>query len=242
MLVARTRCLAVNTVRTLSCSFNLTQFKRTNNARTYSSASSSFDLAINQPVSFAFSDTASTLLCDLHQLSGQNWYVDIIIATCALKTFVTLPLTIWREKQLYKYNRSQLDLFGFTEMKLKELKPLLDTGEISRTKAMVEFRNKKKVEKFKLIQKYNCHPGKRIVSIIGESVPYVSFFFALKNLCLLSSEHLEQMMVQGTFWFPNLVSPDVYYGLPVLVGLTMLANSEVKNEIELIKILTLNSD
>lgn len=183
---------------------------------------------IHSPLIFSLEQS----LINFHQLSGLNWWLDVVLVTCGLKMFMTLPLNVWREKQISKRTLVDMKLHNLVSKKLVELKPQVQSGLITKHKAWVVVKNETDVEKKRLIQEYNCHGGRRAISVIAEIAAYICYFLTLRNLCcvypssVMFSSH--EMTTQGAFWFTNLLQADPSFILPLTVGLVTLANSEVR--------------
>lgn len=186
---------------------------------------------INTPVDSSLIFAAEDALINLHQLLGQSWTVDVVLVTMALKMCMTLPLNVWREKQINKRSLVELQLHDLKARRLIDLKPQVQSGLLTKYKAWTLLRTEMDKEKERLIKKYNCHTGRRVISIFAEISAYITYFFTLRNLTCVYPQSVvmasHEMSTQGVLWFENLLVPDAYYVLPVAVGAVMLFNSEV---------------
>ncbi|KAH9505270.1 Cytochrome c oxidase assembly protein cox18, mitochondrial [Bulinus truncatus] len=195
-----------------------------------------FNTPTSQPV---FSDFptikgAEKLIQCLHDFTGLQWWLTIIVSAFLMRVVLMIPLTIQTQQNQTKLLRLAPEV--------KEKSAAL-RAEVAR--AMVQFgwdkaRAKKEYEKNiarilrEMYIRDNCHPMKN-VAIFWVQIPvFISLSYALRNMVMRAgNENLENhaafsnMTNEGLAWFPDLLATDVTWILPILVGAVTLFNIEM---------------
>ncbi|KAL3875623.1 hypothetical protein ACJMK2_033555 [Sinanodonta woodiana] len=148
------------------------------------------------------------------------------------QAFVTLPLSIYSRKMIFKY----LHLHGTV---LKQMAERLNV-EVNMARKQFGFDEKEakymfaaQMNKLKkdLYIKHNCHPFKATAVVWFQLPVWICLSLSLRNLSgasLLEAGHIHpDMMHGGLLWFSDLTQFDPTYIVPAIAFLLYLANIEM---------------
>lgn len=163
-----------------------------------------------------------------HELLGCHWLTDIIATTFIIRTVVSLPLSIWREKIIVRYGAVKIAMYHYSKQLNEEVIEEQKIGAMNKEIAKRTFFSMVNAEKERLIVKHKCHPLRAIIAG-GLDIPiWVLYFLALRNLAVgfpkeeLNEVARQQMSTDGALWFTDLTIADPYYILPVAVTMVHL--------------------
>lgn len=168
-----------------------------------------------------------------------SWSLEILVCTLAARALVSVPCLTYTRKLFAKYALVTHPIIQ-QEMKFKaEMAEKLAAGSMPpqmvhdlRFKGIQLLRGASK----EAIQKSNVHPGKGIIVIGMESVFWVSYAVALRNIVSgypaeLAASAQADMSSQGILWFKDLTLPDPYCILPVTAAIILLSSVQVRTNI-----------
>ncbi|VVT54579.1 uncharacterized protein SAPINGB_P004146 [Magnusiomyces paraingens] len=198
--------------------------------RFHASATRQFDLgALLEPVHSAVQAAQA--------YSGLSWHYMIPLATLAVRATTTLPVAIANRKRAQKQAELQPVLSAMTPILRARL--AMASGKNSRGVTLTseqisvlatKERRRRRVE---LFRKYRCQAWKSIVLLPAVQMPlWIALSLVFRSMCgwsgsIGSSIPLEQAFNSDAFlWCTDLVSPDPYGALPILVGILGMANIE----------------
>lgn len=213
------------------------------NQRRNLSIDSFAQVAISLNKTFAnsiFTDYIQKSLISIHDATGLPWYLEICLASVILRG-TSLGFLISERKQSSIYER-----FFIPEMKTK-LEQIRETSKRklqlrelrSEKQAKVWFNQERNKAKKELYQKYNCHPGRKVITVLSNFPIWLLASFSIGNLCARNLNIIEKQSVmsnilhaspqvssEGCLWFQNLSLPDPYYILPILLSLSLYTSIE----------------
>lgn len=176
------------------------------------------------------------VLVSFHETYGAgNWAVDIIASTVMLKVIFSLPLMSWRTNIFLSYARmmkriqdeSNLDLGVRVRRREVDLGDPADRRRALRR--MWRMVNEKKREE---VLRTNGSPLRGFIVTGLEGGIYVTFFLAVKNLCLGVPDTralFAQSELENTsfLWLSDLTSADPYHIFPLLAFMSCITTTEV---------------
>lgn len=147
-------------------------------------------------------------LIELHDASGLPWWATIIVSTFALRTAVTLPLAVYQNRNMAKFEKvATIDLpeiskqlkqetaiavrkFNWTEEEArKAFTASVGRGigmDLSSAHGIIKFNLLQlRVQYSKLIIKENCHPAKSMVILLGQIPLWIIQSMSIRNLISL---------------------------------------------------------
>ncbi|KAG8454219.1 hypothetical protein GDO86_000744 [Hymenochirus boettgeri] len=185
-------------------------------------------LAVSAPVQLA----ESTLI-SLYETSGLPWWANIICATIALRTTVTLPLSIYQMYILAKVENLQPEIEAL--MKRLRYEVSVYGKEHGWTDKVARFHFRKNMRRIisELYVRDNCHPFKASLLIWIQIPMWIFVSLALRNISLgrtdnSAGEDVQKQLAEGgLLWFPDLTIPDSTWILPVSLGVLNLLIVEI---------------
>ncbi|KAI8436892.1 hypothetical protein MSG28_010330 [Choristoneura fumiferana] len=170
----------------------------------------------------------------VHDTTGLPWWATIITSTVLLRSFMTLPLTIYTNLILAKVENISLELKDLVEELKRETAMAKKMYKLTNKQAIILYKRSLKKQWRSLIVRDNCHPLKASLVMWVQIPIWVCMSFALRNLVNCPSGDpaalvtLMELAAGGIGWIPNLTEPDHSYILPVAFGMTNLAVIEIQ--------------
>lgn len=144
----------------------------------------------------------------MHNFTGFNWWASIIVTTLLIRT-ATVPLLINQLK-----STSKLTLM---RPRLEEIKQDMQDKAMD---PMAVADGQKQMQN--LFKEYGVHPLTPLKGLFIQGPVFISFFLAISNM----AEKVPSFKNGGAFWFTDLSTPDSFYILPILTGLSFLITVE----------------
>ncbi|XP_030044583.1 cytochrome c oxidase assembly protein COX18, mitochondrial [Microcaecilia unicolor] len=176
---------------------------------------------------------AENMLTSLQEVSGLPWWANIICATVALRTAITLPLAIYQMYIIAKVENLQPEIENLVKQLQFEVSVYGKQKGWSERVARFHFRKNLKRIISGLYVRDNCHPFKASLLMWIQIPMWVFMSVALRNLSVgtLHSGDVyavyTQMVAGGALWFPDLTLPDSTWILPISLGLLNLLIVEI---------------
>ena len=180
------------------------------------------------------------LMNSLHGSTGLPWVCILPITALAIRTTFVVPLNIWSRINLKRLSEIQPLLLSWMPKIQKDVyrsNPLLGKGAYLR---MVKQEHKKKTVEIR--KRFGISMWSAYVPLLQLPI-FLVFIETIRQMCSMSSgllgllaswisgeEYHSTISVQasladeGALWFPNLLSPDPYYVLPVVLSGLLYAN------------------
>ncbi|XP_029448159.1 cytochrome c oxidase assembly protein COX18, mitochondrial [Rhinatrema bivittatum] len=179
---------------------------------------------------------AENLLIGLQEASGLPWWANIICATVALRTAITLPLAAYQLYIIAKVENLQPEIESLAKRLRYEVSVYGKQKGWSEGVARFHFRKNLKRIISGLYVRDNCHPFKASLLMWIQIPMWVFISVALRNLSVtafdsgpegaVNAAH-KQLVDGGVLWFPDLTLPDATWMLPVSLGLINLLIVEI---------------
>lgn len=144
----------------------------------------------------------------VHSFSGFNWWASIALTTILIRG-ATVPLLVNQLKATVKLNAMRPEM--------EELKEKMQNSVDPAT--MMESNKKMKA----LFKKHGVTPFTPLKGLLIQGPVFISFFFAISNMV----EKVPSFKSGGAYWFTDLTTPDPFYALPILTGLSFLVTVEL---------------
>ena len=177
-------------------------------------------------------------LISVHDATGMPWWLEICLTTVVLR-IVLLPLVYTEKKESIKRDtiivpqiKKKMDVIREATRRKLQLRELR-----SDMQAKQWFNEESKKFRKELYLKYNAHPGRRLILILGHFPVWVLTSFSIGHLCSQNLHYIDQTSIrenilhalpqvgqEGTAWFPNLMLPDPMHILPVLLMASMVTS------------------
>ncbi|KAE8630938.1 hypothetical protein XENTR_v10001022 [Xenopus tropicalis] len=176
---------------------------------------------------------AESLLISLHETSGMPWWANIVCATVALRTTVTLPLSVYQMYILAKVENLQPEIDALAKQLRYEVSVYGKQHGWTDKVARFQFRKNLRRIISGLYVRDNCHPFKASLLIWIQIPMWIFVSIALRNISLNRADSAtgdavqKQLTEGGLLWFPDLTMPDSTWILPVTLGLLNLLIVEV---------------
>lgn len=177
-------------------------------------------------------------LLQCHEVCG-SWSLEIFACTLAARALVSVPSMTYTRKLFATYALVTHPL-RVHEVKFKaEMAEKLAAGSLPpqmvrdlRYKGIKLLRGTNK----EVIEKMNVHPGKGLVVIGLETVFWLSYAVALRNIVSgypdeLAASAKTDMSSQGILWFQDMTVPDPYCILPITASIVLLSSVQVRSYI-----------
>ncbi|KAM4809862.1 cytochrome c oxidase assembly protein COX18, mitochondrial [Rhinophrynus dorsalis] len=171
---------------------------------------------------------AESLLITLQESSGMPWWANIVCATLALRTTVTLPLSVYQMYILAKVENLQPEIETLAKRLRYEVSVYGKQHGWSDKVAKFQFKKNLKRIISGLYVRDNCHPFKASLLIWIQIPMWIVVSLALRNFSAVTTDTTAGESVQkqlaegGALWFPDLTLPDSTWILPVSLGLVNL--------------------
>ncbi|KAL1139367.1 hypothetical protein AAG570_006351 [Ranatra chinensis] len=222
-----------NTILNINrCNLNGYRYISTEGASNYTDAWPVFNyISQSSPVAIT-----KELIINVHDISGLPWWATIMLITFSLRTFLTLPLTIYQTYILAKVeNIALLEMPDHAKRIKKETDAKVRQLKWDKREATLYYKTSLKKQWNTLIVRDNCHPFKATITLWFQIPTWIFFSAALRNLAyMLPVKTAEaqiaylQLCVGGFMWIPNLTQPDGTLILPFVLGLSNLAIIEIQ--------------
>uniref|UniRef100_A0A8C5LND9 Cytochrome c oxidase assembly factor COX18 n=1 Tax=Leptobrachium leishanense TaxID=445787 RepID=A0A8C5LND9_9ANUR len=210
--------------RTIAFSFSLSASSSKDANSGYSLYES---LADSAPVHLA-----ENVLITLQEASGLPWWANIICTTIALRTAVTLPLSVYQMHIFAKVENLQPEIEQLAQRLRYEVSVYGKQKGWNDKTAKFYFRKNLKRIISELYVRDNCHPVKASLLIWIQIPMWIFVSVALRNISFATAsgtgEALQRQLSNGgALWFPDLTIPDSTWILPVSLGITNLLILEI---------------
>ncbi|KAM4709852.1 cytochrome c oxidase assembly protein COX18, mitochondrial [Discoglossus pictus] len=172
---------------------------------------------------------AENMLLTLQETSGLPWWANIVCATVALRTAVTLPLSVYQMYIIAKVENLQPEIESLAKRLRYEVSVYGKQHGWSDKVAKFHFRKNLKRIVSGLYVRDNCHPFKASLLIWIQIPMWICVSFALRNFSLVGTDEAVQRQLEdgGALWFPDLTVPDATWILPVSLGIINLVIVEI---------------
>lgn len=171
------------------------------------------------------------LLVFSQQATGLPWWASIIGTTLALRTAITLPLTVYQNIIIAKVEALQKEIAELARRLSYEIS--VKAKEKGWSEKTCRFHFKKNLRRIvsELYVRDNCHPFKASLLIWVQLPMWVCLSLALRNLSMgmghVSIGLQQELAAGGALWFSNLTLPDTTWIIPVSLGLINLLITEI---------------
>ncbi|KAM9330522.1 cytochrome c oxidase assembly protein COX18, mitochondrial [Gastrophryne carolinensis] len=171
---------------------------------------------------------AENLLISLHQATGLPWWVNIVCATIALRTAVTLPLSVYQMYILAKVENLQSEIETLAKQLRYEVTVYGKQHGWNEKVAKFHFRKNLKRIITELYVRDNCHPFKASLVMWIQIPMWIFVSLALRNFSFSTSGSsaglaiYSQLQEGGALWFPDLTATDTTWILPISLGIINL--------------------
>lgn len=173
-------------------------------------------------------------LVTLHDVTGLPWWATILVSTVAARGLITLPLGLYQNYILAKFENLRPEMDAVVVDIKKEMGAAVRKYQWDEKRAKRVFTKAVKTQMSELIAKHNCHPLKAGLVLWFQFPFWIGLSMSLRNLswALPARDAAAQlvrlqMAVGGVMWFPNLAAADPTLVLPVLFALCNLCAIEV---------------
>lgn len=178
-------------------------------------------------------------LISVHDLTGLPWWATIILSTFALRTLITLPLTVYQYKIMGRLEKIGHEFPSVLEELKKETAYAVKKFGWNEQQAKVMFSHSARKQWNNLVIRENCHPAKTAVTMWVQLPLWVIQSVAIRNIvyCLPNPDSLEakltfaELTVGGFGWIPNLTEVDASWILPVTLGLVNLCVIQIQTSL-----------
>lgn len=175
-------------------------------------------------------------LINVHDLTGLPWWATIILSTFALRTLITLPLTVYQYKIMGRLEKIGQEFPAILAELKKETGYAIKKFNWTEQQAKVMFAHSARKQWNKLVVRDNCHPAKTAITMWVQLPLWIIQSVAIRNIvyCLPDSNSLEakvvlsELTVGGFGWIPNLTEVDASWILPVTLGVVNLVVIQVQ--------------
>ncbi|XP_063703994.1 cytochrome c oxidase assembly protein COX18, mitochondrial [Culicoides brevitarsis] len=175
-------------------------------------------------------------LTAVHDISGLPWWATIAVSTFALRTVITLPLTVYEYKIISRIEKIRKEYPAIIEELKRETAIAKNQFKWTDDQAKRMFMHSAAKQWNNLVVRENCHPAKTKITILFQLPFWITTSVAIRNLvyCLPNPNLLEAKMAfmdlctGGFLWIPNLTVPDESWILPVALGLVNFTNMKIQ--------------
>ncbi|XP_049831650.1 cytochrome c oxidase assembly protein COX18, mitochondrial [Schistocerca gregaria] len=186
-------------------------------------------LSESSPVLFAQEN-----LVFLHDLTCLPWWATIISSTIILRTAVTLPLAVYQNHVLARYENILQEMPAIVKELKAETAYAVKKFQWTEKQARVVYNRSLRKQLKKLIIRDNCHPAKASLLVWVQIPMWICLSASLRNLVYMLPQHsvgaeinFVQLTKEGLLWFSDLTLPDSTFILPLIFGITNLAIIEI---------------
>ncbi|CAN2388988.1 membrane insertase activity [Pristimantis euphronides] len=171
---------------------------------------------------------AESALLSIQDTTGLPWWGTIMCTTVALRTAVTLPLSVYQMHVFCKLEKLQTEIQNLAKELRYEVAVYGKQQGWSDKVAKFHFRKNMKRLIKELYIRDNCHPFKASLIMWIQIPMWIFMSLALRNFSFNTSgsdtDSLvhEQLKNGGTLWFADLTMPDSTWILPVFLGVLNL--------------------
>ncbi|XP_053317616.1 cytochrome c oxidase assembly protein COX18, mitochondrial [Spea bombifrons] len=176
---------------------------------------------------------AESLLTGLQEVTGLPWWANIICTTVALRTAVTLPLSVYQMYIMSKVENLQPEIEQLTKRLRYEVSVYgKQHGWNDRVAKFYFTKNLKRIIS-ELYVRDNCHPFKASLLIWIQIPMWIFVSIALRNISFATPASSvgdavqKQLAEGGALWFPDLTLPDSTWIIPISLGIINLVIVEM---------------
>ena len=185
----------------------------TTNSSTISSESLSMEnIEVFHPTWYNPVDHLINLLNFLDSLHDLPFALTVIGTTAAIR-ITMFPLFVKAQQNASRIAHMRPEMEALQARHMKVMGSMTPEKQLQFNQEMVA-----------LYKKYDCNPLKAIVVPLAQAPVLMSMFFGLQKMPTYFPELFAN---GGLFWFPDLAIPDPIYALPIIAGITFLANIEI---------------
>lgn len=198
----------------------------------HATSSNSFDFSL-----VPLLETVHTAVQSVHDVSGLSWVWIIPLSTFAVRTFTTLPVAILNRRRTQRQAELQPLLGAMTPImktKLAKVSKAQSNArgvDLTAQQIQVLVTKERRNKRVELFRRHKCQSWKSIVLLPSVQLPlWISLSMVFRAMCGWSNftaiPQEPQFTIDSFLWMTNLVEPDPYGVLPLLVGAIGLANVE----------------
>uniref|UniRef100_A0A8D0GTF8 Cytochrome c oxidase assembly factor COX18 n=1 Tax=Sphenodon punctatus TaxID=8508 RepID=A0A8D0GTF8_SPHPU len=164
-------------------------------------------------------------LLALHGLTGLPWWANIVCASAALRTGLTLPLAVHQAHLFAKLENLKPEMENLAKVLRYEVSVCGKQMGWSEKAARLHFKKNMRRIVSELYVRDNCHPFKATLLMWVQIPVWIFVSVALRNFsvgatCFPTIQ--DQLSTGGILWFTDLTMPDTTWILPISVGLLNL--------------------
>eukprot|EP00977_Amphora_coffeiformis_P012728 scaffold3224_cov158-Amphora_coffeaeformis.AAC.17 len=163
------------------------------------------------PTWYNFADQAVVAVQSFHDLSGLEYGWSIVGVTLIMRLGL-FPLMVMAQRTSSR--------MAHVQPELNQMKARYEALGTPSRQDQQQFGNKVR----NLFKRYDVNPIKAMVAPIVQLPLFMGMFFGLQKIDRI---YPEELATGGILWFPDLTTPDPYYALPILSGVTMLGMMEL---------------
>ncbi|PIK48272.1 putative mitochondrial inner membrane protein COX18 [Apostichopus japonicus] len=169
-------------------------------------------------------------------LTGFHWAGSIAVTTFALRFVLTFPLSVYAQNIRGKVEGFQPEIVARSRYIFSQrFRHRMKEEKWSEKRAQRVFLGLVRLQAKEIYVRENCHPAKGSVLLLVQLPLWITMSLALRNMSgafsgrfFTDPEYLvSEFATDGALWFHNLMIPDPYLVLPVLVGVLNLINIEM---------------
>lgn len=169
----------------------------------------------------------------IHSTGGYSWHFIIPAAAIALRSCVTLPLSIANRLRARRQARLQPLLGASTPILKARLanSPAMKNGTLTQEQMEVLVNKERRNRRVQLFKENKCQVWKSVLILPSIQIPlWITLSLVIRAMCgwsVLDGIPLEEGFRTDSFlWYSNLIQPDPYAVMPVAIGTTALINME----------------
>lgn len=178
-------------------------------------------------------------LIQVHDFTGLPWWATIILSTFALRTIVTLPLTVYQYKIMGRLEKIGQEFPTVLDELKKETAYAVKKFGWTEKQAKIMFAHSARKQWNNLVVRDNCHPAKTAITMWVQIPLWIVQSVAIRNIvyCLPDPNSIEAKMtlaelsVGGFGWIPNLTEVDASWILPVTLGVVNLTVIQIQTSL-----------
>ncbi|XP_054265180.1 cytochrome c oxidase assembly protein COX18, mitochondrial-like isoform X1 [Macrosteles quadrilineatus] len=180
-----------------------------------------------------------SLVVDFHNTTGLPWWLSIVVLTCLVRCFITLPLAIYQSYVIARLENIKKEMEEITNNLKYEVDREMRKNRFTEKKARAHFYATTKKEWKRLIERDNCHPVKVSVLALIQIPTWIVFSASFRNLVyMLPQQDAAAALIKlslsmgGLPWCTDLTVSDSFV-IPIALGLTNLAIIEIQSMMHL---------
>ncbi|RKP26920.1 membrane insertase OXA1/ALB3/YidC, partial [Syncephalis pseudoplumigaleata] len=160
------------------------------------------------------------------------WWASLVLGTVLVRTLATLPLSVVQQRSTARLLALQPMLKAWQNTMARQLAREAHEQQwhYAQYSQLLQRRYKEKVRQ--IYWQNRCHPAMGLALLAVQMPLFISMSLAVRRLCGLPVPWLEAYFERaddeaGLLWWADLTAADPTLVLPVVIGLTHLANVEL---------------